>query len=95
MTAQTRLSAKGQVVIPKIMRDRLRWSEGEELEVVQAAGGVLLRPVSLPRERISIEEFHRRVPPHKGPPVSLEEMEKAILREAGRRYRRAVSAGEE
>lgn len=91
MNAQTRISAKGQVVIPKSVRDRLKWAEGEELEVVEAAGGVLLRRRSPPRERITIEEFQRRVPPHKGPPVTLEQMEEAILQEAGRRYRRATS----
>ncbi len=88
MNAQTKMSAKGQVVIPKAVRDRLQWSEGEELEVIEAADGLLLRRKSGHRERISIEEFRRRVPPHKGVPVSLEEMEQAILREAAARFER-------
>jgi AbrB family looped-hinge helix DNA binding protein len=91
VNAQTKLSAKGQVVIPKALRDRLHWAEGEELEVVEAAGGVLLRRKTQPRERISIEEFRRRVPPHKGPPVTLEEMEEAILEEAAARFERKTS----
>jgi AbrB family looped-hinge helix DNA binding protein len=95
MNAQTKLSAKGQVVIPKAVRDRLQWANGEELELVEAAGGVLLRRRPAPRERITIEEFHRRVPPHKGPPVSLEDMKKAVLDEAGHRYRRAVAPDDE
>ncbi len=88
MNAQTRLSAKGQVVIPKAVRDRLHWSEGDNLEVVETAGGVLLRPVRRPRERITVEEFKRLVPPHEGPPVSLEEMEQGILDEAAARFLR-------
>ena len=88
MNSHTKLSAKGQVVIPKAVRDRLHWVEGADLEVVETAGGVLLRPVKGPRERISIEEFRRRVPRHKGPPVTLEQMEESILDEAAARFER-------
>jgi len=91
MNAQTKLSAKGQVVIPKAVRDRLCWEEGAALEVVERADGVLLRAAGPARERISIEEFRRRVPPYEGPPISLEDMDKAILAEAARRYRAKVS----
>lgn len=86
MNAQTKLSAKGQVVIPKEVRDRLQWVEGASLEVVETANGVLLRPSGGARERISIEEFRRRHPPRPGPRLSLEEMNEAVLREAARRY---------
>lgn len=78
MNAQTKLSAKGQVVIPKAVRDRLQWAEGEALEVVETAGGVLLRRKGAPREKISIEEFRRRMPIYEGPPATLEEMDAAI-----------------
>jgi AbrB family looped-hinge helix DNA binding protein len=43
MTAMTKVSAKGQVVIPKDVRDRLRWPQGTELEVVDGPAGVMLR----------------------------------------------------
>ena len=43
MTAQTKLSAKGQVVIPKDVRDRLGWLQGSELEVVETGDSVILR----------------------------------------------------
>lgn len=86
MNAQTKLSAKGQVVIPKEVRDRLQWKEGASLEVVETSNGVLLRASGAPRERITIEEFRRRHPPQPGPRLSLEEMNEAVLREAARRY---------
>lgn len=85
MNAQTKLSAKGQVVIPKAVRDRLQWAEGVDLEVVETAGGVLLRPKST-RPRISMDEFLASLPKHHGPPVTLEEMDQAILKEASRRF---------
>jgi AbrB family looped-hinge helix DNA binding protein len=40
----TRLSTKGQVIIPKSLREALRWRVGQELEVTQTADGLLLRP---------------------------------------------------
>ena len=43
MTAQTRVSAKGQVVIPKSLRDRLAWSPGTRLDVVETPEGLALR----------------------------------------------------
>jgi AbrB family looped-hinge helix DNA binding protein len=43
MTKHTKVSAKGQVVIPKDVRDRLHWHPGTELEVVDGPSGVMLR----------------------------------------------------
>jgi AbrB family looped-hinge helix DNA binding protein len=43
MTVQTRVSAKGQVVIPKNLRDRLAWIPGTALDVVETAEGLALR----------------------------------------------------
>ena len=81
MNAKTRMSAKGQVVIPKDVRDRLRLQAGEVLEVVETANGVMLRRIS-DRPRISHDEFERRLAPiralYKGPPVSIEDMNMGI-----------------
>lgn len=93
MNAQTKLSAKGQVVIPKAVRDRLCWEEGAALEVVERADGVFLRTAQPARERITMEEFRKRVPPYRGPRLSLEDMENAVLDEAAARYRTKVSRG--
>jgi AbrB family looped-hinge helix DNA binding protein len=78
MNAVTRMSSKGQVVIPKGVRDALGWAEGKELRVVSSGGRAIIEPVSRKRERISWEEFERRVPKYDGPPVSVEDMESAI-----------------
>ncbi|MGA9582599.1 MAG: AbrB/MazE/SpoVT family DNA-binding domain-containing protein [Allosphingosinicella sp.] len=87
MTIQTKVSAKGQIVIPKAVRDELDWPAGTRLEVVTLGGAVTLRPVAEKRRRLTLEEFERRRPKYEGPPVSLEEMDEAILREAQRRWR--------
>ena len=40
----TKLSSKGQVVLPKSVRDQHGWGEGTEFVVESTAQGVLLRP---------------------------------------------------
>ncbi len=40
----TKLSAKGQVVIPKDVRDSQGWKPGLDLVVEPVSGGVILRP---------------------------------------------------
>ena len=75
MNMLSRLSSKGQIVIPKDVRDALGWTEGQEI-VVRKSGdrAVLELPAPAKRERISWEEFERVVPRYEGPPVSIEEM---------------------
>ena len=41
MKTSTKLTSKGQVVIPKPVRDRLRWRTGTRLEVEALADGTL------------------------------------------------------
>ena len=40
----TRLSSKGQVIIPKDVRERQRWKPGQTFEVIEMEEGILLRP---------------------------------------------------
>lgn len=42
---KTKLSSKGQVIIPKSSRDMHHWEEGQELMVIDTDEGVLLKPV--------------------------------------------------
>ena len=43
--ATTRLSTKGQLILPKEIRERHRWKAGTEFEIIEASEGLLLRPV--------------------------------------------------
>lgn len=43
----TTLSSKGQVIIPKSVRDELQWAPGTVFRVVARDGGVLLTPEPL------------------------------------------------
>ena len=82
----TVVSTKGQVILPKAIRQQRRWSAGTRLLVEDTPEGVLLRPVPL---------FHATKPkdvfaslPHSGAPKSLEEMDAGIAAEARRRHAR-------
>lgn len=74
--ARTALSSRGQVVIPKEIRDRCGWSPGTDLEVEERDGVVQLRPVGAGSVFVRSAIFG--CIPYAGPPVSIEEMDAAI-----------------
>jgi AbrB family looped-hinge helix DNA binding protein len=76
--ATTRLSSKGQVIIPKQVRTAHKWEPGQELEVVETEEGVLLRPRA-PFPARDLDEV-AGVLAYRGEPKSLEDMERAIAR---------------
>ena len=81
--ARTRLSSKGQVIIPKAVRERHGWGAGTELEVEDRDEAVVLRAAS-PWPRTTLEQVVGCLH-HEGPPLSVEEMDAAVAREAKRR----------
>jgi AbrB family looped-hinge helix DNA binding protein len=81
--AKTRLSSKGQVIIPKPVRDRHGWREGTVLEVDDSGDAVILR-ASRPFPHTAIEDV-RGCLAYRGPRLSLEQMDEAVRAEARRR----------
>jgi AbrB family looped-hinge helix DNA binding protein len=89
MNARAKMSSKGQIVVPKPLRDAHGWGAGTEFEFVESGKGVLVQPVEEFDPRfppITFEEFMARRIKYDGPPVSLEDMDRAVLEEAGRRW---------
>lgn len=74
MSARTRISSKGQVVIPKEIRDALHLKPGESLAVTREGRRIVLEASAPEVGQISYEEFKRSVPPYQGRPVSVEDM---------------------
>ena len=75
---RTRLSSKGQLVLPKAIRDADEWAEGTEFIVERVPEGVLLRPVRpLPVTRL--EDVIGCVG-YRGRTRSIAEMEQAIAK---------------
>lgn len=81
MTKHTKVSAKGQVVIPKDVRDRLHWGVGTELEVVDGPAGVMLRARPPAIKKLPFDEALaklRAIVDYKGPVFSDQEATAAI-----------------
>jgi bifunctional DNA-binding transcriptional regulator/antitoxin component of YhaV-PrlF toxin-antitoxin module len=86
-TAKTKVSTKGQVLLSKALRDKHGWMPGREL-VEETPGGVLRTPArhfaptkledvaGMLRPKVRIDH-----------PLSIEEMDAAIVAEARRRGR--------
>ena len=78
MGIEITVSSKGQIVIPKDIRDALDLKAGEKLVLERVGRRLILEQPQPPRERISYEEFRRRVPKYEGPPVAVEGMTSRI-----------------
>lgn len=81
----TRMSTKGQVILPKAVRQERRWSAGTRLVVENREDGVLLREAPLftatePEEVFGTLAFA-------GKAKTLEEMDASVRAEGRRRAR--------
>jgi len=80
----TRLSSKGQVIIPESVRALHHWMPGQDLEVVDTPEGVFLRIPSLfPATTL---DAVAGILAYAGPAKSIEEMEAAIARGVADRH---------
>lgn len=79
----TRLSSKGQVVIPRATRAARKWTPGTELQVVDTPDGVLLRPAK-PFPRSLVDDVFGMAG-YRGPKRSVLDMDAAVRAEAKRR----------
>jgi AbrB family looped-hinge helix DNA binding protein len=72
----TKLSSKGQIVIPKEIRDELHWEAGMQLSLVATGGAVSLRamPTKTGRNLGDLIGLLK----HEGVPVSIEELCKPV-----------------
>ena len=84
-TRTTRLSTKGQVILPKDLRDRRGWKPGVEFVVEERPEGVLLRMGS-ERKKVTVEEVAGCLGPVDRA-RSIEEMDEGVRREAVRRWK--------
>lgn len=83
----TTVSTKGQVILPKAIREQMQWGVGTQLAVEQTAGGVLLTPVRAVFAPTRVEDVFGCLGPVEEA-RSVEEMEAGIAAEVGRRHAR-------
>jgi AbrB family looped-hinge helix DNA binding protein len=72
----TKLSSKGQIVIPKELRDFYNWQPGLEFIIMDTGDGLIIRP-KRPFPQTTLADVAGSLP-YDGPPLTLEEMEQAI-----------------
>ena len=82
----TTVSTKGQVILPKAIRQRRNWQPGTRLMVEDTPEGVLLTavPVFAPTRPVDVAGMLA----YRKPPKTLEEMDAAITSEVTRRRAR-------
>ena len=81
--ATTKLSNKGQVIIPKGVREAHGWEPGMDFEIEEQGDCIILRPV----RTLTATTLDDVVGCLKwdGAPVSLADMDEAVMREAKKR----------
>ena len=80
----TVMSSKGQIIIPKALRDSYRWQLGTKLEVHETAEGLLLKPVFFENKNnllLGLQAIRAGIA-YKGPTLSVKEMNATVAREA-------------
>lgn len=82
----TTVSTKGQIILPKALRQRREWQAGTRLVVEETPEGVFLRPAPDFAETRPEDVFASL--PHKGKPKTIEEMDAGVFAEARRRHAR-------
>lgn len=71
-TSTATLSSKGQVVIPKEIRDELHWQAGTQLTLISGASGVTLKAAPRKTGRKFADLIGSLK--HDGPPLSIDEL---------------------
>ncbi|MGB3832832.1 MAG: AbrB/MazE/SpoVT family DNA-binding domain-containing protein [Mesorhizobium sp.] len=89
MNARTRMSSKGQIVVPKEIREAHGWGPGTEFEFIESGKTVALKALEARDPRfppITWDEFERHRIKMDRPFPTDEEIDAAMLAEARRRF---------
>ncbi len=80
MSVEIKVSSKGQIVIPKDVRDALHLGTGSTLQLTRIGRQIVLEvsDTAPDRPKISYDEFRRRFPRYEGKPATIEDMNAAV-----------------
>ena len=81
---RTKLSSKGQIILPKTVRQAHDWPPGTEFTVEDVDDGVLLRPLK-PGRPARVEDLYGCLR-HEGRARTIDEMNDAVTAEIRRRH---------
>jgi AbrB family looped-hinge helix DNA binding protein len=68
----THLSSRGQIVIPKSIREAHNWTAGQEFEIVESGNALVLRPKK-PFPETTLDEVAGCLE-YDGPPIPVEQL---------------------
>ncbi len=77
---RTTIDAAGRVVIPKVLRDKLGWTGGREVEVREREGRLEIDAVPTPMKLVRRGRMRVAVPGRKLPPLTDELVRDTIER---------------
>lgn len=77
-----KLSSKGQFILPKAIRDRHHWETGTEFIIIDQGDELVIKPCRI--FPATVLESPEKPSVYSGKPLSLEEMDLAVLAEAAR-----------
>lgn len=80
----TKLSSKGQVIIPKHIRNAYHWAIGQDLVVIDTGNGILLK-AKTPFPETTLDEVASCLK-YTGKPKSLDDMQDAIKKGVMERF---------
>jgi AbrB family looped-hinge helix DNA binding protein len=94
MGYESTISTKGQLVVPKALRDRHDWKPGQRIEFFERGGAVMLRVIPENRkDSPTSEEVFARIAArntYRGPRISDEEMNEIVRAAAVARYEKSL-----
>lgn len=88
MNARARISSKGQLVLPKAVRDAYGLGPGSEVDIESVGETIVLRPRvrKPPTGRVYTLDQVAGMLKYDGPPVSIRDMDRAVEEEFRRRW---------
>lgn len=89
MNARAKISSKGQIVVPKAVRDELGLGEGSEVEFIRKGKGFFVQPVEKLDPRFPAQPrgaFLKHILKVDRPFPTDAEIDRAMMAEAARRF---------
>jgi AbrB family looped-hinge helix DNA binding protein len=80
MSRITKLSTKGQIVLPKSLRTARRWKPGTEFIIEEQPDGILLKPKK-PKGSVSWTDLIG-IAGYRGPRQTIKQMNEGVAKEA-------------
>jgi AbrB family looped-hinge helix DNA binding protein len=89
MGYQSRISTKGQMVVPVDVRTELGFKPGDILDVSIERGRMIVRHQSGPKKKSYFDVFDKS--PYKGPPMTVEKINEGIHAAMAERMKRKLA----